>query len=508
MLNNKLILKNTVYLYFRQFLVLFVALYTTRLILQVLGVEDYGIYNLIAGVVTMLSVITASMTAATQRFLAMSLGKNGKSTFDSIYDVCYTFFIILSLIVLILGETVGLWFINSFLDIPLGRENAANWCYQMALFTFIVRMIRVPDNAAIIAFEKMEFYAYISILDVLLQLLVVYVLFVVSTDPLSTYSVFIFFTSIVSNLIYSLYAYKKLGVRLHRLSMNRQHVHSIFSFSFWTFFGTLANIVARQGMAVVINRFFGVRLNAASALATKVGGNAYDFVANFTTAYRPQIFKLYASGEKEALCDLIYRTTKLSCYLFILIMIPLNLLLDSLLPLWLGVVPDLASTFCRLLMIFFAVDALQSPLIALVAAIGDIKRYQIIFSTILLMNIPVMYVLMKCGFPATYIYITYIVFNVLSSLYRVMYVRKRSDVNITKYLWCVFRILITSIVAYVLCSAIVSHFGDITGWVCLIQVAIVLVIITLCIIYIIGMDKPEKKFILNVVKEYFNNKKS
>lgn len=500
MSNSRLILKNTVFLYCRQILVLFIALFTTRIVINVLGIDDYGLYNLIAGVIMILTIITGSMTSSTQRFLSISLGKNGQEEFIRIYNVCFTLFVLLSGVVLLFGETIGLWFINTQLSIPDDRIVAANWCYQTALFTFILRMLRIPSNAAIIAHEKMNFYAYVSILDVLLQLGVAYALYIIAYDHLITYSLLLTLTAVISNLIYGLYSKYKLGAYCRGFSLEKKYFQSIFSFSFWIFFGSISTIGTRQAIDILINRFFGIRLNASTAVAAKLGGNAYDFVANFTTAYRPQILKLYSAGRTDELYNMIYRTTKLSMYLFLIIMIPLNLNLDLLLDLWLGIVPEYAATFCRLLMIYLLIDAMQSPLWVLVIAIGNIKRFQVVFSCMNILNIPVMWLLLNYLNSPESIYYCYIAFNVLTSAYRLYYLKSRSEISFSKYFSQLFRMIITAIIAYTLCSLSLSTITLSETWLSLLSNVAVVIIISLAVIITIGLNQAERAFAYRIIQ--------
>lgn len=492
MSNNHLIFKNTIYLYLRQISVLVVALFTTRIILNVLGVEDFGLYNLIAGVVSLLTIVTSSLTSSTQRFLAISLGKENDEEFKTIFDVCFTLFVVISLVVIILGETIGLWFLNTELIIPHGREFAANCTYQLAVMAFVFNLIRVPYNAAIISHEKMDFYAWISIFQVSGQLLIAYCVYFIKYDHLITYSLLHVGVTLLINFVYIIYCRKRLDVKLHRLSFNRQYFDQIFSFSFWTFFGALSSIGTRQGINILINRFFGVRLNAASSVSTKVSGAAYDFVANFTTAYRPQILKLYAKGENEELYTLISLTTRLSCFLFAAIMLPLLINVDSLLSLWLGDVPEYANSFCILLMIYLFIDALQSPLIVLVHAIGDIKRFQLTFSTINTLNLPVMWYFLHIGCNPNSIYICFIVFNIFTSLYRIIYVKKRSNLSIRHYLMVIFRIITTLSFCYFIAYSFDSFVVEVDNWLTLLWQSAVIFVLTLLTILIVGVDKNER----------------
>ena len=278
----------------------------------------------------------------------------------------------------------------------------------------------------------------------------------------------------------------------------------ILSFSFWTLLGSIATIGTRQGINILLNVFFGVRLNAASAVATKVSSNSYSFIANFTTAYRPQIFKLYASKSYDELNQLIYRTTKLSSLLYFMILIPISLHLDSLLFLWLGTPPEYSSVFCRLLLLYLLVDTIQYPLISLVHAIGNIRNFQIVLSSLLILNLPVMWGMLRYGYPVEYIYYCYIAFNVITSIYRVVYIKKRTTLDIRTYILLTIRILLTLLVSYFICY-IVKEMLDINNdWIGLLENSGVSIIVSAFIIFSIGLSHEEQKKSVATLRERIN----
>ena len=510
MANFKLIFKNTLFLYCRQILVLFVALFTTRIVIRTLGVEDYGLYNLIAGVITLLNILTASMTLATQRFLSMSIGVDNGKEFQRVYDTCNTIYLGLCVIVFLVGEIVGVLFLNSILSIPDGRMVAANWCYQFALISFMLGIMRIPSNSVIIAYEKMAFYAYISILEVLILLCVAYILLIIPYDHLITYSALTMGATLLVNIITLLYCRIKLHVWLKRISFRNSYLSRILAFSFWTLLGSIATIGTKQGINVLINVFFGVRLNAASAVATKVSSSAFSFIANFTTAYRPQIFKLYASKSYDELNQLIYRTTKLSSFLYFLILIPISLHLDELLFLWLGTPPEYSSVFCRLLLLYLLIDTMQYPLISLVHAIGNIRNFQIVLSTLLIINLPVMWLLLKSGLPVEYIYCCYVTFNIITSIYRIIYIKNRTTLDIRKYILLTTRIILTLLISYFICYIIKEILDINNGWIGLLENCTVSLVVSAIIVLLIGLCRAEQKTIgvllRNKIKGQFHKK--
>lgn len=401
-----------------------VMFYTSRVVFQNLGVEDFGLYNIIGGVVVLFSFLETALQTATQRYLNYELGRSDKKVASRVFSASLSIYFGLCVIVLVVAETVGLWFIETQIQIPEGRENAAFWTYQLVVLMTCSKIIRIPYNASIIAFEKMNFYAYISIVEVLLQLLIAFLLSVVGYDRLILYSFLMFFASSLILFVYFWYCKKRFDICVYHCFWDKSLYFKLMSFSGWSLFGGIAALGSSQGANVLINVFFGVAVNAAAGIAQQVSSAIYTFVGNFQTAFKPQLVKSYASGNMDYFLELIINASKYSFYLFIVLAIPVLINIDTFLKLWLGTVPEYAGTFCRLAIYFCLIEAICGPLYISVQAIGNIRNYQLIMGGILLLNLPVSYILLKQGMPANMIFVVRVAINVVMLLARVIYLKK------------------------------------------------------------------------------------
>lgn len=384
------------FLYIRMVVIMLVQLYTSRVILQTLGVEDYGIYNIVGAVVISLSFITGPLSTATQRFLSFELGKKNTGRIKDIFSMSLIVYGILSIILLIVAETVGLWFLNHKMDIPADRLYAANWVFQCSIITFIINILNIPFNSAIIAYEKMSFYAYISIFEAIAKLAIVYFLLLYTQDKLILYGILVVIVTFFVTTLYKLYCGKYLkDIKIH-IVKDKQLLKQLLSFSGWSLFGSIANMSADQGLNLLLNLFFGVIVNAAMGIANQVSAAVNQFVINFQTAFRPQIIKSYAEGNIEYLHQLICRSSKFSFLLLFMIICPILFNIEIILQLWLGEnIPQYTTNFCKLILIYALIEALSAPLWMTVQATGKIKSYQLCISSLIFLNIILSYLSLK-----------------------------------------------------------------------------------------------------------------
>lgn len=432
--NNKRIAKNTFFLYFRMFVMMGVSLFTSRVVLEVLGAADYGLSNIINGVVVMFSFLNTALLSATQRYLNFNLGKGDLKQTNNVFCMSMNTYLLLSSIILLIGETVGLWFINTHLKVPDGRMYAANWVYQFTIMQFIINLIRVPYNASIIAYEKMDFYAYISLAEVALKLAVVYLLYISTCDKLITYSFLYTLIPLLISYIYVLYCKRRFQTTTYKLYWDKKTFKELFSFSSWTLFGALANVLAIQGLNIMINIFYGVKVNAASGIATQVSNAVNGFITNFQTAFQPQIVKTYANDEIKRFYNIIYTTSKFSFFLIFVIAFPIICGIDSILNLWLVDVPKYTADFCTLILIFLSIDAFSAPLWMGVQAIGKIKIYQVLMTCIAYLSFPLGYVVLKMGYAPYSIWIVRILVNIIMVLARCIFVQRKLGFPISAYI--------------------------------------------------------------------------
>ncbi|MCI9285906.1 MAG: lipopolysaccharide biosynthesis protein, partial [Muribaculaceae bacterium] len=345
---NKRIAKNTLLLYVRTFFTMCVSLFTSRLTLEALGVDNFGIYNVVGGLVGMFSIISGSITGSISRYLTYGIGKGDIEKLKVLFSTSVNVLLILSGIIILLGETIGIWFLTHKLNIPENQMYAAHWVLQCSLLAFVLGLISIPYNAAIVAHEKMNVFAYMTILDVLFRLGIVYTLFVTPFDRLITYSVFLVCVGLIMRLIYGIYCTRHFAECHYERVFDKGIFKDMSSFAGWTFLGNTSYLLNTQGVNMIINVFFGVALNAARGIVTQVEGAVMTLVNNFTTAFTPQITKSYAEGNMSYVHSLVCRGTKFSIFLLLFIIVPLIIEAPVVLSLWLKEVPPYTATFLRL----------------------------------------------------------------------------------------------------------------------------------------------------------------
>lgn len=416
--------KNAGMLYFRMLLTMAVTLYTSRVVLQTLGVEDFGIYHVVAGFVTMLGFLHGAMSSATQRFLAFELGKAGDKDMRGIFSMSMNIHILIALIVVLLGETVGIWFLNNHLTIPPERMEAARWVFHLALLSFMVTIISVPYNALIIAHERMGVFAWVSIIDVTLKLLVVFMLGWYGMDTLVLYGVLSFAVVVIVFMIYRGYSKTQFSESGFRLYWDGQLFRVMLSYTGWNLWGNIAAVMSGQGLNVLLNIFFGPTVNAARTIAMQASGALNNFVQSLQIAVNPQIIKSYAANDMAFMHRLVCYGAKYNLFLLMLLTAPVLANTEFVLKLWLGSVPEFASTFLKLMMINILIDSVSAPLVTSAQATGKIKLYQTIVGGILLLSLPAAYfLLIKGGEPQVVVYGS-IFSSVLALIARLVILRK------------------------------------------------------------------------------------
>ena len=395
--NNKRIAKNTLLLYFRMLLMMFIGLYTSRVILDKLGEVDFGIYNVVGGFVTMFSLISGAMTTATQRFLSFEIGKGENGDVKGIFSTMLMIHILLALVIVFIGETLGSWFLNNYMNFPPNRYEAANWVFQFSLLVFVLNVINVPYNGALIAYERMSAFAYFSIIDAVLKLAICYVIVITPFDRLIVYAALMALVQIALIAAYYLYCRKKFSECRFTGKFNRKYGKEVTSFVGWNLIGSLAGVAKEQGVNVVLNMFFGPAVNAARGIAYQVLGKINGFVSNFQMAMNPQIIKNYAAGDREDMYKLVFRGAKVSYILLLTLSLPVAVEAPLVLGIWLKEVPDYTAIFLRLTILTALLNTLSNPLIISMHASGKVRDYQIVVGSISLLTLPIVYVAFKLG---------------------------------------------------------------------------------------------------------------
>lgn len=380
---NKRIAKNTIFLSIRMVIVLFINLFTTRIVLQALGIVDYGVYNVVCGFVSMFSFINTSMSNGIQRFFNFEYGKNKELGAQGVF--CTSLYIqsSLAIIAVVLIELVGLWYLNNKMVIPFERMTAARWIFQFSILTFLSGVMQAPFSAAVIAHEKMDFYAILSVADVLLKLGIAYIIKRTFGDQLIVYGVLIFAISVFNLIVYILYCKKNFKEIQFGKGFDKELFMKMFSFSGWNLFGTFSNMIENQGINLVLNFFFGPIVNAARGVATQINGGLQSFVANITTPVRPQVIQSYATGKMDRMVNLTFGVSKICGLIILMLAIPISLEIDFILHIWLGNdIPEHTGTFAILIVFASFFNTLQSSLSTVVHATGKMKRYQLSCSII------------------------------------------------------------------------------------------------------------------------------
>lgn len=396
---NKIIAKNTLLLSVRMLLIMFITLYTSRVILNTLGVEDFGIYSVVGGIVMMFGFLNSSMATATQRFLSFELGKKDYSQLSKIFSISVNIHVIISLVILILAETIGLWVLNNKLTIPEDRIMAANWVYQFSILAFMVTIISVPYNAVIIAYERMNVFAVVSIIEVSLKLLIVFILQWLGFDKLKLYAVLVFAVALIIRMIYGIYTSRNFPECKYKFLWDKSLYKTIMNYASWSLAGNLSVVLSGQGVNILLNIFFGPAINAARAIAYQIETAVNGFIINFQTAMNPQIIKSYAVKDMQYMHQLIYQGAKFSFFIFFALSLPILMETKIILKVWLNIVPEYTIVFTQLIIINTLINSVSGPIRTAAQATGKIKLFQGVVGGLLLLNLPVSFVFLKLGFP-------------------------------------------------------------------------------------------------------------
>lgn len=506
--NNKRIAKNTLFLYFRMGIIMLVTLYTSRVVLNELGVEDYGVYTVIGGVVAMLSFLNSCMTTSTQRYLNFELGSisSTQESLKRVFSTSLRIHLIIALAVIFLGETVGVWFVNNKLVIPLESRFGANVVYQTSLIIFCISILQVPFNAVIIAHERMGFYAFISVVEAILRLSVAFALMLVPTHKLSYYGGLMLCVQIVVASIYLITCFKKFDECSFSIKYDSKLFSEMSQFAGWNLFGSLAWLVRGQGMGIILNLFFGPVLNAAKGIADQVSTAVSSLNSNFQVALNPQIIKSFASHNISEMELLTYRGIKFSTLLQWTMALPLILSSMTILKIWLGEVPEYASIFVILVLFDgLAGNLFGTPLMTSLAATGKVRNYQIVVSLVLLLILPAAYFAMKVGMNPQTIFYLNIIFNLLAGIARFIFCKRLLNYSFKYYLSYVLSPIVGVIILSSIFPLLIKSFTvSINRYLSFFIVTIASLISSIVISWIIGFRKSERKRIKKLIMNKLN----
>jgi len=502
--DNKRIAKNTLMLYLRMLLTMAVSLYTVRVVLNTLGVVDYGLYNVVGGIVTMFAFLSGTMASASQRFFAFELGTNNIIKLKRIFSTNLLIYFILAAIILILAETIGLWFLNEKMTIPEERMEAARWVYQFSILSFIVTILNIPYNSIIIARENMQIFAYVSILDALLKLGIVYLLAIFMVDKLKLYAILTFVVTLFVTSVYRYICKYKYEESRFVFIFDKTLFKTILSYSGWNLLGAAAGVANNQGINILLNIFFGPIINASRAIAYQVNSAITVFTSNFYTAVNPQIIKSYAINNKNRMFSLVFASSKFAFFMMLFLSLPIFIEMKFMLSLWLSQVNDHMILFTRLIIIFSLINVWESPLTQVSRATGKIMTYQITVGSFALITLPVSYFLFKQGYPNYSAFIVSIVIYFLATFIRLQVIRNLVQFPVKEY---INRVMLTNIYISVLAAIFptVIYYYFPYGVIRFLLTSFVSIFSVFCAVFFFGLNKNEKHMIIEYVIKFGKN---
>lgn len=484
-----------------------VSIYTSRIILKVLGVENYGIYNLVGGFVSTFSLLSSTLSVAGQRYLTYEIGKR-KNEAKTIFTAIISIHTILTIIIFILLETIGSWFLNYHLNIDPDKITAANIVFQCSTISFCINILNIPFNSVIMAHERMNVFAYISIYEVFAKLGILYLLQIFNYDRLISYAILLFLLHISLRIIYRLYCKSKYPQYTFEFKFNKDLSKKILSFSSWNLIGTSATLANSQGINIITNIYFGVTLNAVRGLAEQVSNAIQSFMSNFITALNPPIIKNYSSGNFDLMNSQICQGGKYGTFLYWLIALPLLTETDLILKFWLETVPLNLSLFIKLSIIFSLVQSFSQTLYIGMIATGNIKKYQIIVGLLSFSAFPATYIMFYLGYGAEWGYFTIIISSLVCLIARLCLLKGMiPNFSIPNYLiQCILKSIFVILITYSLSYYIVINFREDSIW-WLILYTTFSILINIITFFIIGLNNKERTFILNLLRTYILNYK-
>lgn len=498
--DNKRIAKNTLFLYFRMILIVCIGLYTSRVVLQTLGIIDYGVFTAVGGIVAMLSFLNTSMSSSSQRFITYALGESDDSEVRNVFITSIWVHLLVALVVFLVAETLGLWFLFEKMVIPVERFDAAFWVYQCTVVASIITIMSVPYNSLIIAYERMSIFAYISIFEVLMNLGIVYLLIIGRHDKLILYAILILIVRMIVFSVYKLYCDKTIPRLTFRFFFDKDLFCRMVKFSLWSMNGHLAIVGASQGINLLLNLFYGPAINAAHGVATQVQTHVYAFCTNFNLATKPQITKLYANSLFAEMHKLVIMSSKFSYYLMTIISLPVIININSILKLWLGIVPDYTAQFVVIMLISSLVRSLSFSLIASVHATGDLKRFQLWEGTTLLMVVPVAYILLYFFNVSPLVVMSvYLVLEFVAQFIRIWIVLPMIYMPIIDYIGYVVRPVAWVTIFIAILPIVYTQLTFSQNIIVVLVSILCSVLYGIAIIYFVGCNREEKQVIITFV---------
>lgn len=493
--------KNTILMYIRMLVLVGVQLYTVPVVLKALGVEDYGIYNVVGGFVAMFTFVNGSLVSGCQRFMAYAIGQKDDKALKQVFETTVLVFVMLALLLLILLEATGIWFLNTQMNVPEGRMIAANFVLQFSILSLVATICTTPFNSAVIAHERMSVFAYLSIFESIYKLLVAYAITIVLTDKMILYAILMFTSALVVGSIYVVYSRRHFQeTRNLRLRWNPQFLTDITSYAGWNIIGAIAVIFRNHGLNILMNLFFTPVMNAAHTIASQISGLSTQFVNNVYIATRPQITKQYAAGNISEMWNIAFRSSRYAFYLMSIIVIPCVIELPAFLKLWLREVPDYTVIFTRLMLLSLLLDTITNQIIGVFQAQNKIKYYQTVSSIILLSVVPLAYLALRIDANPVIPYLIYVLVTGAYVVSLVFVGIKNLNLNVKSFTKEVFvKDMLVFIPSFAVTYVIILTISP--SYLRVLVTGITSTIVISCFIWLLGMDMIEKKAIRNI---YFN----
>lgn len=502
--NNKTIAKNTLMLYMRAILMMGIGLYTSRIILKALGITDFGIYNAVGGIIAMFGFISSSLSNATSRFITIAIGRVDQSYTNRTYGNIKVMYYILCVVIVLFAETVGLWFLFNKMTIPADRMSAAFWVYQYSVLSSVVGFISVPYNSAIIAHERMSAFAYISLLDATLKLVICFLLQMSPYDKLIVYATLLFFVGVIDRIIYAVYCNKRFEEVHAPARIDKEQLREILTMSGWSLSGNLFWILNTQGVNLILNVFFGPVVNAARGIAMQVQGVMGQFVTNFQTAINPQITKSYANVEYDRMHSLLHLSSKFSYFLMLLMSVPVFIEAPIILKWWLGTIPDNTIVYLRIILLYSVFATLANPLWIAVLATGKLKKYQLWDNTVQALVLPISYIVFKFFHAASYwVFIILLVAEIVEIFVRVWVVLPLINHKYLDYIReVVIPLVLVSFIAPLVPLAL-SNYLCTNEVVEFFMISVISVLSSLLFIWLLGMKRSERVYFVEFLKKRY-----
>lgn len=496
--NNQRIAKNTLFLYFRMILIMLITLYTSRVVLNVLGVEDYGIYNVVGGAIAFLGFISNAMSVAVQRYISYDLGRGDNVKLNMTFSMSFWIHVILAFIIVAIAETVGLHFFENYMKIPEARMNAALFIYHVCVISAAIRIIQVPYNALIISFERMSIFAVLSIIEAILSLVIVWILQIFNVDKLELYGLLMLLVSFVIVGSYYLYCTVKIPEVKLRFVWDKKIFSELFSFALFNSIERFSWAGAFQGVNIILNMFFGPTVNAARGISQQVLGAVNRFVQNFQVAVTPQITKYYASGEKDKMSNIVFRSTNFSVFLLTFLSLPIICRTDYIIEIWLGQIPEYVSVFCKIVLINAILDSVSNLMSASIKATGKIRLYEIVNSIVLFFNMPLSYFVLKLGYSPVYTYVVYSIVSCATIFVNLYFANKLAGINLKDFV--VKTLLpIMKVLFVILPIPLIANYYIPNNFVGFVLQTLICVIVSSIGVMFLGMNKKERTFIFEKI---------